>query len=133
MKWFYAENGEQRGPCSVDELRAALNNGRLTRETLVWREGMAGWLPYHEAMRATGETVEAVEITETMESLAGSTGLSLASPIKTGERTGFAAFNSAATPSQTRSSLSLGIECPECQRLWSEDEVVLFGTTPVCA
>jgi uncharacterized RDD family membrane protein YckC len=48
MTWYYVEAGQQQGP--VDE--ATLNNlaatGRITPETLVWKEGMANWQPYRE-------------------------------------------------------------------------------------
>ncbi len=39
-KFFYINNeGQQTGPCSMDELRQAA----VTRETMVWHDGMADW------------------------------------------------------------------------------------------
>ncbi len=43
---FYAAiNGQQAGPFDLQALRAHVASGALTRETLVWRQGMAGWTP----------------------------------------------------------------------------------------
>jgi hypothetical protein len=41
--WFYAAEGQQRGPCSEAELRQLIGNGAVGFETLVWTAGMAGW------------------------------------------------------------------------------------------
>ena len=42
---YLALDGQQRGPFGVEELRAHVADGRLTRETLVWRQGMPQWAP----------------------------------------------------------------------------------------
>lgn len=41
MKYYIAENGQQVGPMEENEL---LSHG-MTINTLVWREGMAQWMP----------------------------------------------------------------------------------------
>jgi type II secretory pathway pseudopilin PulG len=41
--WFYVETGTQRGPYTVAEVVEALR--RLGPSTLVWREGLAQWVP----------------------------------------------------------------------------------------
>ncbi|MDP0491649.1 MAG: GYF domain-containing protein [Verrucomicrobiota bacterium JB023] len=43
--WFYSENGEQKGPVSLEVLKAKLQTGELAPGTLVWRDGMTDWLP----------------------------------------------------------------------------------------
>ena len=43
--WHMAENGQARGPLTLDELRRAAAAGRLRPETLVWTPGMAQWTP----------------------------------------------------------------------------------------
>jgi uncharacterized RDD family membrane protein YckC len=48
MVWYYAESGQQRGPISDAELDEMIANGRATRETLVWRDGMDTWQPLEE-------------------------------------------------------------------------------------
>jgi membrane protease subunit (stomatin/prohibitin family) len=42
---FVAVNGQQTGPFDLDTLRGQVQLGRLTRESLVWKDGMANWLP----------------------------------------------------------------------------------------
>lgn len=49
MSWHYLLNGQQLGPVDEATLQQLLTGGSLTAETLLWREGMAGWLPVREA------------------------------------------------------------------------------------
>jgi uncharacterized RDD family membrane protein YckC len=46
MQWFYTEDDKQVGPVSEDELRQLAESGKLSGETMVWREGMPDWQPY---------------------------------------------------------------------------------------
>jgi hypothetical protein len=41
--WFYAFQGQQRGPYPELQFRQLIANGALAADTLVWSEGMAGW------------------------------------------------------------------------------------------
>jgi RsiW-degrading membrane proteinase PrsW (M82 family) len=43
--WFYLAAGEQKGPLASAGLAELGRAGTLTRDTLVWREGLAGWQP----------------------------------------------------------------------------------------
>jgi hypothetical protein len=45
MEWYFAEGQERRGPITEEALRANLASGRLTPDTLIWRQGMADWAP----------------------------------------------------------------------------------------
>lgn len=45
MNWFYAENGQQKGPVSDSDLAALAENGSLKGDSLLWREGMPDWQP----------------------------------------------------------------------------------------
>jgi hypothetical protein len=36
-------NGQQQGPFDMNTLRQMAQSGQLTREVLVWKDGMAGW------------------------------------------------------------------------------------------
>jgi GYF domain 2 len=38
-------NGAQAGPFAKDELVARIASGEVTRDSLVWRDQMAGWAP----------------------------------------------------------------------------------------
>lgn len=45
-QWFYAKQGsEQKGPVSESEIRSLLSQGLLSGSDLVWREGLAAWVP----------------------------------------------------------------------------------------
>jgi len=41
--FFVAANGQQTGPFDVAGLRSQVSGGSLTRDTLVWKQGMSGW------------------------------------------------------------------------------------------
>lgn len=43
--WFAAIGGTQQGPFDVAALTGHASSGALTRDTLVWRNGMTGWTP----------------------------------------------------------------------------------------
>jgi len=43
--WHFAENGRPMGPATAAQLADAVAAGRVTRETLVWTNGMAAWTP----------------------------------------------------------------------------------------
>jgi hypothetical protein len=42
-EWYYAHNQQQKGPVSWDELRQLASAGRLTRQDMVWSDGMPDW------------------------------------------------------------------------------------------
>jgi hypothetical protein len=42
-QWYYGSQGQQIGPVVEAELRRLIGTGVITRETMVWREGMAEW------------------------------------------------------------------------------------------
>ena len=44
-RFYIAVNGQQTGPFDSMGLQQQAQGGRLTRETLVWKDGMSGWLP----------------------------------------------------------------------------------------
>lgn len=41
--YFVAVNGQQSGPFNMATLQGMVANGQLTRESLVWKQGMASW------------------------------------------------------------------------------------------
>lgn len=44
-EWFHAEGNRQLGPVSREEIQALYTAGRISQQTLVWRDGMANWQP----------------------------------------------------------------------------------------
>jgi len=43
IRYSVAVNGKQTGPYSYDELRQLVSKGELTKDSLVWKEGMQQW------------------------------------------------------------------------------------------
>lgn len=46
--WYYAIDGEKRGPVDEDKLRRLINEGDLGLNELVWSSGMEEWRPVSE-------------------------------------------------------------------------------------
>ena len=44
LSYFVAVNGVQTGPFPLPQLQAMIQSGQLTRASLVWTQGMSGWL-----------------------------------------------------------------------------------------
>jgi hypothetical protein len=44
VAFFVAVNGKQAGPFDMEALAGKLRDGSLSRSTLVWKQGMAGWV-----------------------------------------------------------------------------------------
>ena len=44
-EWFYTQQGQQQGPVSAGQLKQLAISGRLLPTDLVWKEGMANWVP----------------------------------------------------------------------------------------
>jgi uncharacterized membrane protein len=45
VQWYFAVGGQRVGPVSQADLTSRIQAGEVTRETLVWRDGMANWAP----------------------------------------------------------------------------------------
>lgn len=45
MQWYYSKNGTQLGPVAQGELIAKLASGEVSPNDLVWKDGMADWIP----------------------------------------------------------------------------------------
>ena len=51
MNWYYARGEERMGPVDEHEILALASTGQISAQTLVWREGMADWMPWGRAPR----------------------------------------------------------------------------------
>jgi len=49
---FNVDNGKQAGPVDDLQLQQLAGAGVIRLDTLVWREGMANWQPYSQAVPA---------------------------------------------------------------------------------
>lgn len=52
MNWFYSPDGSERFEVSEEVLLELIRSGKVTRDTLVWRDGMADWMTAGVANRA---------------------------------------------------------------------------------
>jgi hypothetical protein len=43
-EWYAGINGSQVGPMDIGGLRQLAQQGQLTPDTLIWKQGMAGWV-----------------------------------------------------------------------------------------
>jgi membrane protease subunit (stomatin/prohibitin family) len=43
-EWYYGIDGQQQGPTNLAGMRAQVEAGRITGETLVWKRGMGEWV-----------------------------------------------------------------------------------------
>jgi hypothetical protein len=43
-EWFYAVDGQQGGPVSLEQLRRMIEEGAVGARDLVWRDGMGEWM-----------------------------------------------------------------------------------------
>ena len=46
MDWYYAIGADQKGPFNDEELQRLVQQGVITSQTLVWRQGFSDWQPY---------------------------------------------------------------------------------------
>lgn len=58
MNWYYAQNNQQKGPVSEDELRQLLESGALSMESLVWYKGLPRWTAAKELPNFKKASVE---------------------------------------------------------------------------
>ncbi|MEJ1238755.1 SPFH domain-containing protein [Chryseolinea sp. T2] len=49
VQYFVAVNGQQQGPYTQNNLQQMVQQGTLTRDTLVWKNGLASWIKAGEA------------------------------------------------------------------------------------
>ena len=45
ISYMVATNGQQSGPYNMQQLQQLAQNGQLTSQTYVWKQGMANWTP----------------------------------------------------------------------------------------
>lgn len=107
--WFYAAGNRQVGPIPERDLDALADSGAITRQTLVWREGLANWTPYEVARSDRAAAVAA------------------GPPAFAGVADAAAPTAAADTPAQATRF------CTQCGRPTPERELAQFGDRLVCA
>ena len=56
MAWYFVENGQPTGPITEKELGIRVQAGHLGPDSLLWREGMAEWLPLKSLFQLPANT-----------------------------------------------------------------------------
>jgi GYF domain 2 len=52
--YFIAINGQQQGPFTIPSLQQMLSVGSFNRDSLVWKQGMSGWLKAGDVPELSG-------------------------------------------------------------------------------
>lgn len=65
-QWYYGEDGRQSGPVDDAGFAALIASQRITASTLVWKEGMIGWLPYAQVQASGGADIQSLPVTMNM-------------------------------------------------------------------
>jgi uncharacterized RDD family membrane protein YckC len=64
-QWYYVDsNRQQLGPVAQDQLVQQYRLGNLTRDTLIWRDGMGQWQPLRDCANELGLPLPAAAIAE---------------------------------------------------------------------
>lgn len=53
-QWFYARDNQRQGPVSAETIQHLLDAKAITRESLVWRQGMTDWVPIRDVSELGG-------------------------------------------------------------------------------
>ena len=80
-EWYYLSGSESVGPIAVSDLRAAISQGTITPETLVWKEGLEGWAPVR-SMPDISRVTTPPPPPRVGEVIGGPPGLAVPSPIR---------------------------------------------------
>lgn len=80
MQWFYASDGQQKGPVSDVEFEKLVRDGIIRSDTLVWRAGMPNWVP-HWQLEAGSAEAPPPPLASPGEPTSGPTQASTAAPI----------------------------------------------------
>lgn len=106
MNWYYVEFGKQAGPVDDATLEQLREAGRITTETLIWREGMPQWLPYSQAKADERPSFN----------------------LKLGDEAGAPPRGGA----QSAPGTVPEAVCTECNRIYPTDTMIRYGEAHVC-
>jgi uncharacterized RDD family membrane protein YckC len=136
MNWYWIENQQRQGPITDDALRALVDSGRVGPETLVWRDGFAGWTPWREVQPApapasptpTPAPVQTPQARPGAASIDADAGGAISSAAVLGQP--------AAAAPRARTANHQAVEtdtCTQCRKIFPKDELLGFENDRVCA
>jgi uncharacterized membrane protein len=130
MDWYYVVDGQQVGPVSEQDLKALVDAGTVTGETLVWHEGMENWVP---------QNTVAAEIAATPATHMPAGDGPIAPPAG-GKSTLSLREEPAATAAQPAGAGQAGAQagagtgtCRECGRQFPLDQMIEYEGATICA
>jgi uncharacterized RDD family membrane protein YckC len=111
MRWYYAEGGKKVGPLAEADIRRLAHQGKITRNTPVWNQGISKWVPF--GALAAGASGGASPVQEQ----GGARGVMAAR----------------ATATAVKQAPEGGAVCSQCRGSFREDEVLRYGESTICA
>jgi len=139
MVWYYAEGNQQRGPLSDAEFDEMVAQGRISRETLVWQDGMEDWQALQVVRpNATLPARPAASAPYMPQSAAGGPLESNSTPAA-----GVAYVAPAAAPASITTTPATGsvvspaaspwVPCHHCGRTVPVSEITRYGAVNICS
>jgi hypothetical protein len=89
MDIYIIQDGERKGPYTVDQLQSQLKDRQIFLEDMAWRKGLPGWLPLSEVLESGSLQLDLPPPVSGLSGIASST--RIPSSIRTGAKTGMAA------------------------------------------
>ncbi|HMK56031.1 MAG TPA: RDD family protein [Dissulfurispiraceae bacterium] len=124
MDWYYKADGGKTGPVNEREMRELAEQGKITRETMVWNELNARWMPLGEAASTIGVTLPDEAEHQADDNVAGPDWMA------------YSIFESdSAEQQETVSPVAApGAEsyCARCFKKFPNDELVRYGAEKFC-
>jgi len=62
LNWYYARGDERMGPLDERQFGELLASGVVRDDTLVWREGMADWMPFGQIRQSVSVSTDTEEL-----------------------------------------------------------------------
>lgn len=110
MKWYYAEGGKKVGPLAEADIRRLAHQGKITRNTPVWNQGVSKWVPY--GALPGGASCGASHVQKQ-----GGTGGAMAA---------------GATATSVKQSPEGGVACSKCGGSFRDEEVIRYDGSIIC-
>ena len=111
MNWYYVDEGRQAGPVEEAQFQALIQSGKITPQTLVWKEGMAQWQPCRDVMPSSHPGSE-----------------SLTAPVSPPGPT-----DSAPETAPSVTPHGSMVQCAECGRTFPREDTIQYESRQICA
>jgi hypothetical protein len=59
--WYYVENGSRIGPVEATEIERLISLTTITRDTLVWQDGMQDWMAASQHFSFAGTHLQLIK------------------------------------------------------------------------